>query len=316
MFRTALQKIDRNSPEIWDEDRQNFIRNAVPVAAHSHNDYTRRIPLFEALASGCTSVEADVHLVEENLLVGHSGIGLREVDDLRSMYLDPLQRMIGAQNDFAHVRGENWMGIFNKAPKRTVVLLVDQKTAGPETFDELYRQLQPLRDLGYLTFWNGTDRIMRPLTVVASGNAPFDSVLGLSDTHRDIFWDAKLERLLSINDDFEVAPPRFGYNVSNSYYASTRWRNARLWKQWFNETEPQPPMTPQMMDVHASHIEQAEARGLISRYWDVPSEPPNLQEITWRVQMERKVGILNMDDMSVVRARAIGWGLGASTELR
>ena len=49
---------------IWDDEHQAFIRNATPVPVHSHNDYKRRIPVFEALASGCISIEADVHLID------------------------------------------------------------------------------------------------------------------------------------------------------------------------------------------------------------------------------------------------------------
>ncbi|RSL93280.1 hypothetical protein CEP52_013353 [Fusarium oligoseptatum] len=56
------QDISHNSPEIWDDDRQSFLRHVRPVPIHSHNDYDRRLPLFEALGSGCISVEADVHL--------------------------------------------------------------------------------------------------------------------------------------------------------------------------------------------------------------------------------------------------------------
>jgi len=316
MFNTAQNSLHWNSPEIWHQDRQDFIHNAAPVSVHSHNDYDREIPVFEALASGCISIEADIHLHKDELLVGHSSLGLRGENTLRSMYLEPLQRMIGAQNEYTKIEDDDWTGIFNRAPKQTIVLLVDHKTAGIETFDELERQLQPLRDLGYLTFWNGTSRVMRPLTIVASGEAPFESVLNLSSIHRDIFWDARLERLVSINDNFDTEPPTYGYNVSNTYYASTRWQNARLWPAYhspaLNRTKP----TAQMKDLEASHIEQAKVRGLVSRYWDTPSGPANLQEIVWRVQLERQVGILNMDDMSVVRARASGWSLGDTAELR
>jgi len=316
MFGEAQHSIDRNSPEIWDQEHQDFIHNAVPVSVHAHNDYLHRIPLFEALGSGCISVEADIHLSEAALLVAHTDVGLRGEKTLRSMYLDPLRRIIGAQNDFAPLSGDDWKGIYNKSPKQTIVLLVDHKTAGAETFEELDRQLQPLRDLDYLTYWNSTARIMRPLTIVASGEAPFESILNMTDFHRDIFWDAKLERLSSTQDNFDVEPPIFRYNISNSYFASTRWQNARLWRTELDPSEPEPPASPALQDLYAGDIEQAEARGLISRYWDTPASPPNVQEIAWRVQLEQKVGILNMDDLAVVRARATGWGLGRSSELR
>ena len=39
--------------------------------AHAHNDYQHARPLFSALERGFRSVEADVHLVDGQLLVGH-----------------------------------------------------------------------------------------------------------------------------------------------------------------------------------------------------------------------------------------------------
>jgi hypothetical protein len=298
-------KLSHSSPAIWDDDRQGFIHNAVPVPVHSHNDYWRSIPLFEALASGCISVEADVHLRESDLLVGHSSVGLNDEDSLRTMYLDPLQRMVQKQN--VRRTGDAWRGIFDRAPQQTVVLLVDLKTEGEKTFAELDRQLQSLRDLDFLTYWDGERRVTRPLTIVASGNAPFESVLSLNSTRRDIFWDAKLEILPSQGDVLDAdSTPVYTYNASNSYYASTRWTNARLYA-WHNESLPQ-PSSPRARDVELTQIDQAKARGLVSRYWDTPTGPPNLRDIAWRVLVERQVGIIGMDDLGIVRARAAGWG--------
>lgn len=222
------------------------------------------------------------------------------------MYLKPLQRMLERQNDRLTGSDGTWHGIFNKDPQQTVVLLVDHKTSGPETFAELYKQLKPFRDLGYLTFWDGTEKIMRQLTIVATGNAPFEAVTALPETHRDIFWDAHLERLPSRDDDFTTEPPTFKYNTSNSHYASTQFRNAILYKVP-DESRP-PPSTPQEKDIFATHVEQATARGLLARYWDTPSGPPNLKDIVWRVLVDAKVGLINMDDMGEVRDRTHGWG--------
>lgn len=220
------------------------------------------------------------------------------------MYLEPLQRMLETQNH--NITDGSWRGLFNLAPQQTFVLLVDLKTSGPETFAKLNTQLQPLRELNYLTYWNGSERVIRPLTIVASGNAPFDAVTAIDPQHRDIFWDAKLEQLPSADDDFSSTPVRYAYNRSNSYFASTEFKNARLFT-WRDESIPVSE-NPGLLDITASQIEQARARGLLSRYWNVPEQPPNLREIAWRVLIEREVDILNMDDLGTVRARARGWG--------
>ncbi|SPJ74101.1 uncharacterized protein FTOL_03831 [Fusarium torulosum] len=298
-----FDRLTYKSPELWDDNHQSFLRGARPVPIHSHNDYERSIPLIDALGSGCISVEADVHLKHSDLLVGHSTLSLRSGKTLQSLYLKPLQRMIEAQN--AGRSGE-WRGLFDMAPKQTLTLLIDFKTKGSKIFDKLEEQLQPLRDLDYLTYWNGTARVMRPLTIVATGNAPFDSVLGMNATHRDIFWDAKLERLFSMEDDFDTNPPTYRFNRSNSYFASTKFQNAVLFTSHSNSGVDALPSRER--DMTSTQIEQATSRGLLARYWDTPSHPPNVRDIAWRVLIDNKIGLLNMDDMGIVRARSKGWG--------
>ncbi|KAF9774813.1 hypothetical protein IL306_007143, partial [Fusarium sp. DS 682] len=213
-------------------------------------------------------------------------------------------RMLEARN--AGVK-DGWRGFFDMAPDQTLTLLVDLKTAGPETFDVLDAQLQPLRDLGYLTYWNGTARVIRPLTIVGTGNTPFESVMAMSSTHRDIFWDAKLENLVAKEDDFSTNPPTYKFNQSNSYFASTRFQNAILYRSNFERVLKAP--ASRELDMSLTQIEQAKARGLLARYWDTPSKPPNVREIAWRVLIDNGIGILNMDDMGLVRGRARGWGV-------
>ncbi|KAJ3542843.1 hypothetical protein NM208_g3887 [Fusarium decemcellulare] len=298
------QDINWKSPAIWDTDRQSFLRHARPVPVHSHNDYERRIPLFEALGSGCISIEADVYLRGSDLLIGHTTKGLSDDKTLQSLYLEPLQRILEEQN--AHTSDETRRGVFDPVPEQTLILLVDVKSSGTETFAKLDAQLQPLRDLDYLTYWNGTARVVRPLTIVASGNTPFSSVLVMNKTHRDIFWDAKLEQLVSIEDDFSTEPSAYKYNLSNSYFASTKFQNAILWRP--TDDSALSKLTPRERDMASTQIQQAKSRGLLARYWDTPSQPPNVREIAWRVLVDHEVGLLNMDDLGIVRARAKGWG--------
>lgn len=309
--------IDRTSPSIWDNEHQSFLHNAVPVPVHSHNDYWRRIPLFEALSSGCISVEADVHLNGSDLLVGHMAADLRPELTLRAMYLEPLQRMLEAQN--ANITNGTWRGMFNLAPQQTLVLLIDHKTLGSPTFAELYTQLQPLRDLDYLTYWNGTDRVIRPITVIATGNAPFGSVTALNSTHRDIFYDAKLDRLTDADDATAQNDKRdtsnttdilsYTYNPSNSWYASTNFNHAINGGR-HHRGAPAPatfkPLLLAQEELLATQIAAAQARGLKARYWGTPALPIGYRDYVWDVLVESDVGILNADDMSAVRAK--GWG--------
>ena len=57
---------------------------------HAHNDYEHKHPLFDALACGFCSVEADINLVDGQLLVAHSRAAVKPGRTLQSLYLDPL----------------------------------------------------------------------------------------------------------------------------------------------------------------------------------------------------------------------------------
>ena len=54
---------------------------------HSHNDYVHSRPLVEALEQGFDSVEADVFLVKNDLLVGHYPWEIKPGRTLESLYL-------------------------------------------------------------------------------------------------------------------------------------------------------------------------------------------------------------------------------------
>ena len=217
------------------------------------------------------------------------------------MYLEPLQRLFDMRN--ANRSEGFWRGVFDAVPQQTLVLLIDFNSASQQTFVELNHQLESLRAKDYLTYWNGTDRILRPLTVVASGNVAFDDILGLSPLHRDIFFDAPLATLHNRNDVFSTDSPTYTYNISNSYYASSELKNGIIMRTDRDNT------SLAAQDASSSQPDQAKARGLVSRYWGEKwSEYHTAEAVMWRFLISAEVGILNMDDMAAVRDRSRGMG--------
>ena len=103
---------------------------------HAHNDYEHTHPLFDALAHGFTSVEADIFLVDGRLLVGHDPTELDPSRTLESLYLDPLRRLIRANH-----------GPVYRGYRHPLQLLIDIKTEGAATYLELDRRLVPYRHL-------------------------------------------------------------------------------------------------------------------------------------------------------------------------
>ena len=62
----------------------------TPQNAHSHNDYAQEKLFHLAYNEGFGSIEADIHLVNSTLLVGHDTKDLKATNTLESLYLKPL----------------------------------------------------------------------------------------------------------------------------------------------------------------------------------------------------------------------------------
>lgn len=228
------------------------------------------------------------------------------------MYLDPLAGILGAMNPskMAYHHIEDPLGVYYNDPKQTLTLLVDFKTSGVETWSLLYEQLQPLREGGWLTHWNGKDRVERPLTVVVSGSADFD-LLVANKTYRDIFYDAPLDALedeadlrstLEGNLDHAFADDsqRFKYNPTNSHLASVSFHKAIGSVRWAGLSSGQ-------IEKLRKQIANAKERKLIPRYWGTPRWPRGLRDMLWGILVQEDVGLLNVDDLRAVRKGH--WGL-------
>lgn len=278
-------------------------RKVKPVHCHSHNDYWRRVPLFEALRWGCTGVEADVWYFPERtteLFVGHSTRDLTIERTFRSMYVDHLMRIVDAQNPATSFGPKN--GVFEEDPSQTLVLLVDFKNDGHELYPVVWEQLEPLRRKGYLSYYDGNTLVPGPITIVATGNAPFD-LITRNATHRDIFFDAPLsalEPLSSQTTNHEVkrtsgqgtvgTTPLSTFDATNSYYASVDFKKAVGWC-WFGR------VSDAQRDIIRSQIRTARERGLKSRYWGAPKWPVGVRNLVWQILVEEGVDYLNGDDL-------------------
>lgn len=180
----------------WPTD---FSRDIIPMPCHSHNDYWRRVPLFSAIEVGCIGVEADIWLFDEDLFVGHSVASLTRNRTLDSLYINPLLDILSKQNPRMTILPEDTSqphGVFDTDPEQTLVLLIDFKTSGSALWPHVQSALQPLREKNYLTRSNGTHITRGPITVVGTGNTPFDLVNSeQTNPHHDVFFDAPLSEM-------------------------------------------------------------------------------------------------------------------------
>ena len=124
---------------------------AIKPAFHAHNDYLHSRPLLDALDQGFDSVEADVFLVKNELLVGHFFWETKPERTLESLYLVPLSKL--------HKEGK----------LKNIWLMVDIKTNEAEPSAILLDQ-QLRRYPGLFSKVGEKDNA--PVKVLLSGNMP------------------------------------------------------------------------------------------------------------------------------------------------
>ena len=245
------------------------------------------MPLYEALSVGLTGVEADCHLINGELYVGHGNSSLRPNLTFRSLYIDPLRSILENQNPVDRVISSSAInGIWDIDSSKSIVLMTDLKTEGISTLGAVQKQLQPFREKGWLTYWNGTGIVPGPITHVGTGNTPFAAVLDSpysNSTYRDVFFDAPLHDLTD------------SYNISNSYYTSTSLTHLFGGKGKI----PHSGLSKSQTIIVKGQIDRAASLGLVSRYWDIPTWPVSRRMALWKQLEELGIGMLNVDDVEV-----------------
>ncbi|AOW03645.1 hypothetical protein B0I72DRAFT_143182 [Yarrowia lipolytica] len=259
-----------------------FNLSAEPMPIHSHNDYTRATPLFEALSYGCLSVEADVWWVNDELEVGHVPTDLVQGKTLASLYIEPLVDLLKCQNK--NPGGDGLNGIYSQNATQPLQLLIDVKTDGLTTWPHVVEALEPLRERGWLTFLaNGTIH-ERAITVVGTGNTPL-SLIEDTDT-RDYFFDGPLNNVSNLTAS--VAPL-----ASTNFFEDI----GIVWQPW------SPFLVANQIKKVQRQVDAAHALGIKARYWNTPGWPSGLRDGVMSTLWEQgNVDYLNADDLAAAVA--------------
>lgn len=232
---------------------------------HSHNDYLRLRPLHDALAHGCSSAEADVFLVDGDLLVGHERWQLQPGRTLERLYLEPL-RQRWQQHGTVLDDGSSF------------VLLVDIKADAARVWPVLAAQLSRHRDM--LTHFTDTGRDERAVTVVLSGDRPVRQVAALP------------ERLCAIDGrrrDLDSVPPPSPFLMP---WISESWRS-------FCDWDGKDELLPDERVRLSAFVERVHEQGRQARWWGAPDRPES-----WQVQRELGVDRIGTDRPSAAAAWA------------
>lgn len=225
--------------------------------AHAHNDYEHQRPLFDALDSGFTSVEADIFLVEGELLVAHYLKNTKPDRTLESLYLKPLyQRFL-----------DNKGSIFPGGGPFT--LLVDIKNNGQETYKVLQSQLSRYQEM--LSVTEGGKHTPKAVTIIISGDRPVEAI------------KASHPRLVGIDGrlaDLDHDEPASLYPLISDNW-SLQFRN--------RGTEP---MTPEEQLKLDSIVKKAHAQGRRVRFWATAES-----EQLWTVLFSSQVDLIGTDKL-------------------
>jgi hypothetical protein len=291
------------------------------------------VPLFDALRAGCTGIEADVWLFDDDLYVGHNTASLTRNRTFTSLYIDPLVKILEHQNPDTEFYNGTDHGVFDTDSGKSVTLLVDLKTEGAATWPFVLKQLEPLRERGWLSYVENNTLHSRPITVVGTGNTPFN-LLTQNQTYRDAFFDAPLDTMWearNITPEMSTWPPfddslpgerldedegsaeeNMSTPTLNSTADAGQGMSGVLPTDEFNQINSyyasvsfgkavgrmwRGRLSPRQMKIIRGQIRGAHRRGLKARYWDLPSWPIGLRNHVWDVLVREGVDMLNVDDL-------------------
>lgn len=237
--------------------------------AHAHNDYDHPHPLFDALDHRFGSVEADIFLVGDQLLIAHDATDLDPTRTLESLYLDPLAARVRANHGSVY-RG--W--------RRPLQLLIDIKTEGSSTYAELDRHLRRYPHL-FTTCAHGRVH-PGPVTAVISGDraarAPMEA-----QTVRRAFYDGRLSDLGT------SAPASFVPLISDNWTLNFTWLG----------DGPIPDAERQKL---RSIIGGAHQRGQQVRFWATPDTAGPARDALWTELLAAGIDYFNTDDLAGLEA--------------
>ncbi|MGW6792965.1 phosphatidylinositol-specific phospholipase C/glycerophosphodiester phosphodiesterase family protein [Streptomyces chartreusis] len=237
--------------------------------AHAHNDYEHPRPLLDALDHRFGSLEADIYLVGDQLLVAHDPEDLDPGRTLESLYLDPLAARVKANH-----------GSVYRGHRRPIQLLIDIKTEGASTYLELDRHLARHKHL-FTTYAHG--RVFQgPVTAVISGDRAARAPMEAQKLRR-AFYDGRLADLGT------SAPASFVPLISDNWTLNFTWLGVGAF--------PDAERRKLRGIVRAAH-----SRGQKVRFWATPDVAGPARDALWGELLAAGVDFLNTDDLAGLEA--------------
>ena len=226
--------------------------------AHAHNDYKQKHPLSDALLNKFASIEVDIFLIKNELIVSHTHPVFKKEKTLENLYLKPLLDSCNKNNGFVY-----------KKCNESIILLIDFKTDGQETYKILKKYLEKYKSI--LSKFENGKVIVNAVTIVITGNKPYDALQ--KETTRYAFAD---QSLMSLDKSLDS---------SFCFMASTKYSNVLTWKG-----KGEIPTTEKEKLI--TLVNQAHQPGKKVRLW---ASPENI--IVWKTLLDCGVDLINTDEL-------------------
>ena len=227
------------------------------VHAHAHNDYEHKRPLLDALDHGFCSVEADVHLVDGELLVAHNRSQVKPGRTLQALYLDPLRERV--QKNGGHV--------YPAGPEFT--LLVELKSDWHSSYPVLRDILKQYAGM-ITTFQSGAQQT-NAIRVIITGNRAKEMFAG--------------EAIRYASVDGDLADLDSGTPADLIPWISSNWGQSFKWRGSGTMTEAD---ERKLKDI----VARAHQQGRRVRFWGAPDQP-----VFWSAMLINGVDLINTDDL-------------------
>lgn len=156
--------------------------------AHAHNDYQHEPPLVAAYNNKFGSVEADVYLNEDVVLVAHSERDVTNNKTLEDTYIKPI---------LAHIKENN--GYVYEDTTRSLILMLDVKSEASATLSKIVDLFSQYPDLTNC----------KTLKILVSGNKPlpnsytsYPSFIWFDGLLSNRYNKEELSRIVVLSDNF------------------------------------------------------------------------------------------------------------------
>lgn len=227
------------------------------IPGHAHNDYLNRPALLEALDAHLVSVEADIHLMKDDLYVAHvRPLGRNQKRSLENLYLKPL---------FEHVQKNG--GKVYTGYDGPFYLMVDFKGGSVQMYNRLVELLEKYKSM--LTVSEHSELKQGAVTVFLSGSRPYEAVV--NSEPKLCFLDGRP------SDIGKQIPPELMPVISDNYHNHLKWNGTGEMPE-----EEQLKLRKLVSQVHAE--------GKKLRLWASPDNPN-----AWETFRELGIDLINTD---------------------